>query len=615
MSALERASAPAARSPHGASNSPTRTGLTLGERLKVLIFLRVVVVTLLSVVALVAELQDERPFVAGSADRFFYFTNSIVFIISLGYTLLLRLTQRQSVHRIHARVQIAVDMAYVTLLVLITRMTDSVFVFLFPVVIVAGAILLYRRGAAVTVGMAAVLFLLVGFAQLELHGFQGFLNQLGAPPHVLVRLDEMGGLSGRAGVVHNLSVNVLAFCLIGLLSSYLTEQIRRTRVSLRENRLNLEALQVLHEDVVSSLPVALLTTDRDHRVTFVNPQGILLAGLDESEMLGRRVTSFFPVLRTILDNEDKLKKPHSETTVLVLHGRQVHLRWTISPLRTTDGDRTGQVLVVQDVTRVVKMEAETKRRDRLATVGKFAAGMAHEIRNPLASISGSIQLLRDTAALDDQDRRLMDIVLREADSLNERVREFLAYARPKSLERRLFSLVDLVVETVDVFRNDPQAEGRELAMQDPWPEDPTAEADRERIKQVLWNLLCNAAEATEIGDRIEVGIENLDHEGQAFLSLSVRDSGAGILPGDMKRVTEPFFTTKEGGTGLGLATVQRIAEEHGGWLKVDSEAGDGANFSVLIPKRAVREETPDLEALDGGLRTPSGAHLPAIWSR
>ena len=611
-----------ARAPHR-SGAP-ETVATLVGRLKLLVLIRVLTVTVLAVLTLVLEVQGQRSILAGTSDRFLYYLTSGVYVLSLGYTLALRVVHRLSWQRAHAYVQSVFDLLFVALLVLVTRLTDSVFVFLFSLVIVGASIMLPRRGAVVAAVVAAVLFLLIGLVQLNLGSVEAFLEaSLGAPAEFLVRNTEVATLSMGRGVAYNLAVNGLAFFSIGLLAAYLAEQIRHAGVIAHLNRARLDEIQALHQDVVKSLPVALVTTDREQNVTYVNPEGLRLLKQEDAEVIGRPVDRFFPDLRAILANDDKLKKQHSELTVQMLSGKRLYLRWTIAPLRSTDGRHVGQLFIFQDVTQLVRMEAEAKRKDRLATVGQLAAGIAHEIRNPLASISGSIQLLRDTSNISEDDRRLMDIVVRETDSLNERISDFLAYARPRKMERTDVDVAELVAETVHVFRNDRRAERLILAVAEPLPEDPRADVDRDGLKQVLWNLLCNAAEATRPGDRVTVGlaVERLD--GRDWTRLSVEDSGAGISNEDLRRITEPFFTTKEGGTGLGLATVQRIVEEHGGWLKVESRIGRGSTFSVYVPRLATLEEPVDptageVEADEAAVaagRVPSGTNLPLSWSR
>ena len=591
---------------------------TLVNRLKLLILVRVVSVTLLSASTLFFELQQSRSVLAGSSDRFLYFLTTGVYILSLGYTLTLRLVPRLSWQRLHAHVQVALDIVFVALLTLVTRLTDSVFAFLFSVVIVMASIMLPRPGSLLAAIFATALFLLIGLAQLNLASFELFLEGLGAPEEFLVKKSLLTTLSTEGGIFYNLVANILAFFSIGLLATYLSEKLRRTGQALDEQRLSLAALKALHENVTASLPVAVVTTDRDLRVTFANPEATSLYGFARRQMVGRPITFFFPDLSAILANEDKLTMKLSETTVQILGGRQVHLRWTIAPLLAADGTVVGRLLIFQDVTRLMRMEAEAKRKDRLVTIGKLAAGIAHEIRNPLASISGSIQLLRDTMNPEEEDRRLMDIVVRETDSLNDRITEFLAYARPCRLDPREMELIDIVTETMEVFRHDPRATGRTVRIASPWPPRTSAEVDREGLKKVLWDLLYNAADATDEGDTIEVGLANATRGGKDYIVLWVRDTGCGISSEDRARVTEPFFTTREGGTGLGLSLVERLVEEHGGGLNIESEEGTGTKMSVFFPfESSVSGDLvaeAELGADAGGVGIDSSANLPLPWT-
>jgi len=612
------------------SATPADTFGLLTHRLKILVLVRVLVVTVLAVLTLLLEVQGQRSILAGDSARFLYYLTTGVYIVSLGYTLLLRFLRRLSGQRVHAYVQILLDLVFVALLVMVTRLTDSVFVFLFSVVIISASIVLPRRGAVLAALGAVGLFGLTAVAQVYIGPVEGFLEGLGAPDEFLVHQSEAASLSTGQGILYSLALNGLAFLSIGLLAAYLADQLRQTGLLAYQSRARLEELSALHHDVVKSLPVALITTDREQSVTFVNPEAMRLTGFAEADFLERPIERFFPDLRAILANKDKLEKQHSELTVQMLSGKRFYLRWTIAPLRAKDGRHIGQLFIFQDVTRLVRMEAENKRKDRLATVGQLAAGIAHEIRNPLASISGSIQLLRDTVVLSEEDRRLMDIVVRETDSLNERISDFLAYARPRKMEKADVDIATLLDETVQVFRHDRRAEGRQVAKGDGWPIDARAAVDRDGLKQVLWNLLCNAAEATRPGDSIAVSLASERQEGRDWAVVRVKDTGSGISNDDLRRITEPFFTTKEGGTGLGLATVQRIVEEHGGWLKVESKLGRGSTFSVFLPRFAAVDEPEhaegeaaqppepaapvDAAAVAAG-RVPSGTNLPLSWSR
>jgi two-component system sensor histidine kinase PilS (NtrC family) len=242
-----------------------------------------------------------------------------------------------------------------------------------------------------------------------------------------------------------------------------------------------------------------------------------------------------------------------------------------------DGRSLGTATVFQDLTRFRELELSAARSERLAAVGKLAAGLAHELRNPLASISGSVELLAVGAAAGAEDRKLLEIVMREAERLSKLVSDFLAFARPAPPRAASVSLPDLVHEVLRVFESDPHARQLELTEE---LAPAVASADASQLKQVLWNLLLNASEATPPGGSLAV-TTGISTAGTVFVRVS--DSGSGISPEDMERIFDPFFTTKPAGTGLGLATVHRVVEAHRGRIEVESRPGRGARFTVILP--------------------------------
>jgi two-component system sensor histidine kinase PilS (NtrC family) len=250
------------------------------------------------------------------------------------------------------------------------------------------------------------------------------------------------------------------------------------------------------------------------------------------------------------------------------------------------------------VSEVVEMERELRRSERLAAVGRLSAAMAHEIRNPLAAISGSIQMLAGEGGsprTGDEARRLMQIVLRETDRLNRLLTEFLEYARPAPARPEDVAVEEVVGEVLSIF-DASRPTGIEVAVE--VAPGLRVRADAGQLRQLLWNLVLNAAQAMPEGGAVVLsaqaagppqespGAGRNDAEEWGWVELAVRDGGAGIPADVLDRVFEPFFTTKPGGTGLGLATVHRIVVEHGGSIRVASAEGKGTSVLVRLPGAA-----------------------------
>ncbi|MBK9516511.1 MAG: PAS domain-containing protein [Anaeromyxobacter sp.] len=449
-----------------------------------------------------------------------------------------------------AYAQIAFDVATAAAVVGFTGWAESVFVFMFSLAIVNGAILLYRRGALI-----ALLLALLTYLGLELL----LARAAGAPPWPL------------------LFVHAGAFAATAALAGYLAEQLRHTGERLAERESDLAAITALHESIVQSVTSGLVTLDVAGRVTFLNRAGEQIMGLGRREVVGQPAARWFAAFRT--------DTARGETDLVAAGGAALRLGYSTFPLLGRSGRALGTAVIFQDLTELRAMEVRLGRSERLADLGQLAAGLAHELRNPLASMMGSVELLR-ASSLGEDDRRLLDIVLREGGRLAQLVTEFLAFARPTPPRREPVDLAALAAETLEAFTFDPAAAGLELARR---LEPATTRGDADQLRQVLWNLLVNAAQALGAGSagggrgRIEVACGPAPGGGAL---LSVADDGPGIDPEDRPRLFTPFFTTKPEGTGLGLATIHRIVDAHGGAVAVEGEPGRGARFTVRLPGAA-----------------------------
>ena len=476
-----------------------------------------------------------------------------MYVASLVATFLLRTGRNLTVV---GHFQIAADVVAATGLVYLTGGAESIFTILYPLAIVSGAIGLGRRGAAVGAAASSIAFCLLAWSTDA-----GFLE----PAAYLERAPLP---SGRLAVV--MAANLSAFLLVGALSAFLAEQLQGARTRLAASETRLEALEAIYSAVVRSIGSGILTTDETGRITYLNPAAEALTGIADAQARSQELQALLPELADAVSR----KPAQSEVQLRARDGVERIVGYAVAPL---SGSPPGQVILFQDLTELRQMEAAVRRSDRLAVVGGLAAGLAHEIRNPLASMCGSIEMLGGSPHLDEKERRLMHVVLSEAERLEALVRDFLSFARPASPELTALPGARAVAETVDLFR--PQAAGRGIELQTSADESLLVRADARQFRQVLWNLLGNAADATPSGGLVRVRLAR--HGSHAL--LEVADSGEGIAPEDLGRIFDPFFTTKERGTGLGLAIVHRIVEAHGGELSVRSEPGKGSTFRVALP--------------------------------
>ncbi len=469
------------------------------------------------------------------------------YAVSVVFALALR---RRRALRAVAFGQIALDMALAAGVVALTGRAESVFVFMFSLGVVNGAILLLGTGAVAASALAVVTYLatVVLFAP---H----------APP-ALTLLTHCG-----------------AFVATGALAGYLAALLRDAGERLAEREGDLAAMTALHESIIQSVSSGLLTTDLAGGITFLNRAGEAMTGLELSRVRGQPARRWFSAFRRAA--------PRDETRIENSRGEVLRVGYTAFALTGRDGVPIGDAVIFQDLTALRQMEEEVRRGERLADLGRLAAGLAHELRNPLASITGSIELLRANAPRS-EDARLMEIVLREAGRLEELLRRFLQFTRPASPLRAPVDLRRLAEETLEVFEHDPAA-ARVRVERDLAPA--TVVCDGDQLRQVLWNLLVNAAqalagrEAPADGPLGTVRVSCAPEPGGGAW-LAVQDDGPGIARPDLLGIFTPFFTTKADGTGLGLAGAHRIVEAHGGTISVESEPGQGARFLVRLPADA-----------------------------
>ena len=538
-------------------------------RLEWLMFFRVLLVTLLLGSTLIFRLTAQD---ALSESKRLGLLGLIVgtYALTIVYAVLLRSLQEH--YGRFAYVQITGDLCISAMLVVLTGGTDSLFLVLFPLAVLAGSIILGRRGALYAMLFATVLIVLL----------------------VLREALGWGMPSGPVGDQKLLSVflsgltNVTAVFLVALLAGYLSEQARAAGQRLIDASRDIEALKVLNGHIITSIQSGLVSFTLDYQIIFFNPAAGQITGYEPESVLLGRAHELFPGLQQRCEAETR--EPW-EGEFRRVDGRSCALSFNLSPLRDGKDRHQGWILVIQDLTRLREMEESVRRSERFAAIGKMAAGIAHEIRNPLASMSGSIQILSKAGNLAGTNHKLMQIVLRETDRLNALITEFLQFARPTPPSIEKVNIKVILDELLLVFgylqpnesRSDSQVDIKLTA-----GEQHNIDADPRQLRQVFWNLLNNAMQAMPDGGDIDVTVSERHRE----VEVVIQDQGVGIGVDLLDRVFDPFYSTKKQGIGLGLALVHRIVEEHSGRVHVVSTPGEGTRFSVILPKS--RPNSPSL---------------------
>lgn len=490
-----------------------------------------------------------------------------------------------------AAISLLLDVLLAGALVTMTGSLESMFLFVFPLAVLNGSALLQRPGAlwaatGATICLAVLGAIEAGLLPVDLNAVTvAWLRALGPRP----------SLTG-VQIASTLGVQAAAVYATALLSSYLVRELRRARMRAEAEQAALMALRVRYEDVVASLPDGLLSLASDGTVRSANPAAGHILGAEPSALVGHRIGEVLPDIELPDLGRSRHRSLELVREAASGRARQV-LAIRVARLRGRGVGTDGRLLVLRDVTGARRREAEHRTRERLAAIGAMATAVAHEIRNPLASISGSVELIRSTAPARGDTGELMDIVVRETAQLSDWIGEFLDFARPREARFDATNLARLVCEKVRACRLDPRvrAAGTSLDVVDgdgaPAALEQLAgdaafnlEADEAGLAQLVWNLLTNATQAAlerEGERRVRV---MLDGTAVEHVELIVEDSGRGLGDADAERLFEPFYTRKSEGTGLGLATVRRIVDVHHGRVVAGESELGGARFVVTLPR-------------------------------
>jgi two-component system sensor histidine kinase PilS (NtrC family) len=532
-----------------------------------LMVLRVVVVTALLGSAVVAEV------IARPRDPVepLYLLIAFTYLFTLLYALVWPFT---TAHRKElAYVQVVGDLFTITGIVYYTGGIESTFSFLYFISIIAASIILFRRGGLVAASTAAILY--------------GTLIQglyLGLVPLYPALGGTVIPVMPSQVVTYTIFLNVFGFYTVALLTSYLSESLRLTGRKLEEASDYLADLEVFNQTIIDSITSGLMTSDFEGRINFFNEAASVILATPSEKAIGLEVRTILSERPEFLD-ELKAKlagKRYLRMEGAYLNGRgeEIYLGMSVSYLLFEGEKKSGFLFIFQDLTEIKKLEREVRLKENLATMGEMAAGMAHEIRNPLASISGSVQVLAEAEQLTEEQKRLMDIIVRESERLSGTLTEFLAYARPPRFEPDQIDLREVIEETATLLGHSSEVlPEHEIALD--LPDSPVMHfADPNQMKQITWNLARNALQAMPSGGRLEM---SLTRNGAGGVVMRFRDEGVGMSGGEVHKVFEPFSGSFKRGSGLGLAIVYRIVKDYNGVIQVDSVASKGTVVSVHFP--------------------------------
>ncbi|HPM75983.1 MAG TPA: ATP-binding protein [bacterium] len=504
-------------------------------------------------------------FILGSCHIIYANFGLIQYYALIGGNVLVTIISAIFIERLHSRklfllFQIYWDYLFVTALIYLTGGYFSLFSFMYILTVIFAATLTSQLH---TIWVALLCSLSYGFT-------------LVAQFHHWIEPLDLGQMTGFPPSIRELSgkimLNSLAFIIAGILASALASSSRAADAKIYRQQQEMDALKALNDNIVQSLPIGLLTSNEKNLITFANANAIELLGHAQR---GKDLTQSIPM---------ELSTQGKPVDISVQADQRASriLSVIATDLRNASRDVIGRMVTLQDVTTVRKLEQDARQADRLAVVGKLAAGIAHEIRNPLASISGSIQVLQNELQLDDIHSHLMDIVVRETDRLNKLLTDFLVYARPDKRAEKLDDLSAVLEEQLGMVANDPKCHDN-IKIDKKLQSGLICRFDRDQVRQLFLNLLMNAIHsmADRKGTLSVTTKESEEYPG--FVEVRIQDAGVGIEPEDLRTIFDPFYTTKEDGTGLGLTIAHRIVENHNGKILVESKIGQGTTFTVLLP--------------------------------
>jgi len=462
------------------------------------------------------------------------------------------------------------DAVLITAIVAGTGGARSIFPFLYVLSVTGACVLLSRTGALAIAAEACVLY-----SGLVFGGTVFPIAYFFEAPHETSALE-----------VATIFLNSATFLVVAIVAGGVAERYRATQRELQTRQRDLRDLEAFRDLVFDCVGTGLIVLDRSQRVTGFNRAASAIMGRDGEAMLGATWADLAGDAIDLTDVTGALSAPGAdsirrETIVHRPGGTPIPILVTFTMLRSAAGTPLGVVAACEDLSTLREMEARMRHADRLASLGRMSANIAHEIRNPLASMTGAIEALTGASALDAGEREsLRQIVTRESDRLNRIIKDFLAYARPTPLHRARTDVAALLEEVLVLLEHRPLPEGVKVirAFTPPlW-----ADADANALRQSLWNLCLNAVEAMPDGGELSVG----GSARAGSVELWVADTGLGISPKDVGHIFEPFYSTKREGSGLGLALVHRVIMEHGGDIEVRTLPGAGTTFTLTLPQAA-----------------------------
>jgi two-component system sensor histidine kinase PilS (NtrC family) len=479
--------------------------------------------------------------------------------------------------------QTGIDLILTTILVAYTHGVESAFVSFYLLIIIYCSLTLGRNGGMVGAALSTILY--AGIIAAGNLGYIGSSTGSGDTPIETFRI----------------AAHATGFWAVAYLGTYLHQRLQVMESELKEKIDSLTQLQRLNEHIVSSIRSGLITTDLEGLIAVFNTAAQELTGREAADMLGSPIqaligAAFWERIRTtdLLHNAKPLRH---EEWIAVPERSRCYLGFSVSPLVDQNQQSLGYVISFQDLTEIMRLEEEIRLKDRMAAIGRMAAGIAHEIRNPLTSMRGSVEILRSRANIPAKDERLLDILIRESDRLNKFVEDFLNFARPRQYTKHLIDLVPVLRDSVTLLRNNPEIREKHSVILNIEAQSIRIQGSADQLNQVFWNLAQNAIRAMPSGGELKISMRKT---GADIGEIVFQDTGIGMSQEEKDRIFQPFTSGFKGGLGLGLSIIFQIMEDHRARISFESEKGKGTKVSLCFPLENATAEPEYTEQVKNG---------------
>jgi two-component system sensor histidine kinase PilS (NtrC family) len=531
------------------------------KQLQWMLFLRVVFLTLLLGINVLLQSTEKNII----TPPFYYILIFVggVYLFTICSALILKFIRRYSTF---AYAQILMDVILVSILLYYSGGSQSVFTILYLFPIITGGLILSRRG-----GLAAAAASTLGYGTilcLEYFGYHpDFLDDYWYRP-----------LGDIRSVLNFFSIHGLTFFITAILSSLLSGRLLRAEKELISTTLKYDQLSVLYKKIFDDIPSGIIVLNQKNMISF-NPASENITGFRSGEVVGKNINLPFPNLK--LDADMNFR---SEVEITTKDRKNIPIGFSSAKLNMPGTEDNFQIVTLQDLSQTKQLEKQMMQAKKMATIGEMAAGIAHELRNPLAAISGAAEVIDASGDIKSHNQGLMNIITRECNRLQDSINDFLTFSKPIEPEKEWVPLLPLVKEVIQLLKHTHDWAENCKSFID-IPEKMDCWADPQQIRQLLLNIFHNSCMALRSrDDEIRViAREDADDSGAEKTVLTIIDNGRGIPDLIIDKIYDPFFTTRENGTGLGLSIAKQIVNTHDGGITISSKEHQGTTTEVWLP--------------------------------